>query len=288
MGEWIRMKSRLTGKGIGVAVLDTGIYPHRDFDGRIIAFYDAVLGRTIPYDDNSHGTHVSGIIGGNGSASFGRNRGYAYEADLIGVKILGQNGRGKVQNALRGIEWVIANRKRYHIRVVNISVAQGAGNNEDEHPLVLAVEQMWKEGIVVVTAAGNEGPGEGTIGVPGNCRRIITVGAYDNLYGRDEKGNIRRFYSGRGTGGLNFIKPEIVAKGANVVSCNNTRNGYTVKSGSSMAAPYISAMIARLIQKYPDMQPVDVKLRLHDRAVDIGLPQNIQGWGTVDETFLAD
>lgn len=280
------MFHELTGKGIGVAVLDTGIYPHRDFDGRIIAFYDAVSSKTGPYDDNSHGSHVSGIIGGNGTASQGRNKGYACETDLIGVKILGRNGRGKVPNALRGIEWVLANRKRYHIRVANISVAQGGNGSEDEHPLMLAVEQMWKEGIVVVTAAGNDGPEEGTIGIPGNCRRIITVGAYDNLYGRDEKGHIRRFYSGRGMGGMNFIKPELVARGANVVSCNNTRNGYAVKSGSSMAAPYISAMVARLLQKYPDMEPVDVKLRLHDRAVDLGLPQNIQGWGTINETLF--
>lgn len=280
------MFHELTGRGIGVAVLDTGIYPHRDFDGRITAFYDAVSGKAGAYDDNSHGSHVAGIIGGNGAASLGRNMGYAHETNLIGVKILGQNGRGKVQNALRGIEWVLANRRRYRIRVANISVAQGGSGNEDEHPLMLAVEQMWKEGIVVVTAAGNEGPGEGTIGIPGSCRRIITVGAYDNLYGRDEKGHIRQFYSGRGMGGTNFIKPELVAKGANVVSCSNTRNGYAVKSGSSMAAPYISAMVARLLQKYPDMEPVDVKLRLHDRAVDLGLPQNIQGWGTINETLF--
>lgn len=85
---------------------------------------------------------------------------------------------------------------------------------------------------------------------------------------------------------MNFIKPELVARGANVVSCNNTRSGYAVKSGSSMAAPYISAMVARLLQKYPDMEPVDVKLRLHDRAVDLGLLQSIQGWGTINETLF--
>ena len=280
------MFHELTGKGIGVAVLDTGIYPHMDFDGRITAFFDAVSGRRRAYDDNSHGSHVSGIIAGNGAASMGKNIGYAIEAELIGVKILGQNGRGKVADALRGIEWVLTNRRRYNIRVANISVAQGGHGDEDEHPLMLAVEQMWKEGIVVVTAAGNDGPKEGTIGIPGSCRRIITVGAYDNLYGRDENGHIRQFYSGRGMGGMNFIKPELVARGANVVSCNNTRSGYAVKSGSSMAAPYISAMVARLLQKYPDMEPVDVKLRLHDRAVDLGLLQSIQGWGTINETLF--
>ena len=83
-----------------------------------------------------------------------------------------------------------------------------------------------------------------------------------------------------------FIKPEIVAKGSMITSCNNTRIGYVTKSGSSMAAPFVTGMVARLLEKYPDMEPVDVKLRLHDRAVDLSLPQSVQGWGTIDETLF--
>lgn len=280
-------KSVLTGRGIGVAVLDTGIFPHMDFDGRITAFKDLVNDQLSAYDDNSHGSHVSGIVGGNGRASDGKYRGMAWEADLIGVKILGRNGKGKTADALRGIQWVLSNKSRYNIRVVNISVTSGKKSmDEENNPLLLAVEELWMRGIVVVIAAGNDGPSQCSIGVPGNSRKIITVGAYDDLFGQDENGQIKKFYSGRGCEQMPFIKPEIVARGSMITSCNNTRTGYTVKSGSSMAAPYVSGMIARLLQKYPDMEPIDVKLRLHDRAVDLGLPQNVQGWGTIDESLF--
>lgn len=277
----------LTGRGIGVAVLDTGIYPHVDFDSRITAFKDVVNNRTSVYDDNSHGSHVSGIIAGSGLASNGKYAGTAYEADIIGVKILGGNGKGRTEDALKGIQWVLSNRLRYNIRIVNISFTSGKMDmDEENNPLLLAVEELWTKGIVVVIAAGNNGPSECSIGVPGISRKIITVGAYDNLYGRDENGKIKQFYSGRGCNHMSFIKPEIVARGSMITSCNNTRTGYTVKSGSSMAAPYVSGMIARLLEKYPDMEPIDVKLRLHDRAVSLGLPQNVQGWGTIDETLF--
>ncbi|MGN0159888.1 MAG: S8 family peptidase [Lachnospiraceae bacterium] len=281
------MKEIPDGRGIGVAILDTGIFPHQDFDQRIIAFKDFIQNRKNAYDDNSHGTHVAGIVGGSGAASKGRYCGIAPGVDLVGVKILGADGKGTTKNALQGINWVIANRYRFHIRVVNISFAGGNMEYvEEEHPLLQAVEELWSRGVVVVTAAGNNGPGDCSIGVPGICRKIITVGAYDELYGRDRDGKVRQFYSGRGCRRLPFIKPEVVARGASVISCNNTRTGYVAKTGSSMAAPYITGMIARLLQKYPDMEPVDVKLRLHDRAVNLGLSQEVQGWGTIDETFL--
>ncbi len=80
--------SNLTGKGVGVAVIDTGIFPHVDFDNRIIAFQDIVYGKRQPYDDNGHGTHIAGILGGSGSASGGRCRGVAPECDFIGIKVL--------------------------------------------------------------------------------------------------------------------------------------------------------------------------------------------------------
>ncbi len=281
------MSLTFTGKGIGVAVLDTGIFPHMDFDGRIAGFADFVNGRTQAYDDNSHGSHVSGIIGGNGRASKGRYVGAAVEADFIGVKILDKSARGKLSNALKGVDWVLTNKRKYNIRVVNISFASDeAEYDEENNPLVRAVEELWLRGIVVVTSAGNKGPSDCSIGVPGICRRIITVGAYDDLYSKDSTGKLRRFYTGRGCSNLPYIKPELVARGSMIISCDNTRTGYTAKSGASMAAPYVSGMVARLLQKYPDMEPVDVKLRLHDRAVNLGLTQQVQGWGTIDDTLL--
>lgn len=275
-----------SGRGVGIAVLDTGIHQHMDFDGRIRGFYDVINHKNAVYDDNSHGSHVCGIAAGSGRAAGGRFRGAAVEADIIGVKILRRDGRGDINDALGGIEWVRRNYRRFNIRIVNISFASDNASEYAGHSLIDAVEELWDMGIVVVTAAGNNGPGECTIGVPGSCRRIITVGAYDVLLGSDKYGNIKQFYSGRGCSDDLFIKPEIVARGSEIISCGNSRYGYVKKSGSSMAAPYVSGMIARLLQKYPDMQPVDVKLRLHDRAVNLGLPQNVQGWGTIDDTFL--
>lgn len=281
------MNGILTGKNIGVAILDTGVFPHMDFGSRIIGFKDIINNRISVYDDNSHGSHVAGIAAGNGAASNGRNKGIATDANIIGVKILGQKGKGNMNDALRGIDWVMSNSKKYNIRVVNISFASGKDVEEPENnPLLRAVEEVWNKGIVVVTAAGNEGPDECSIGIPGISRKIITVGAYDELYGKDDNGNIRQFFSGRGCKNLPFIKPEIVARGSRIVSCNNTKSGYSEKSGSSMAAPYVSGMIARLLEKYPDMEPIDVKLRLHDRAVNLGLAQSVQGWGTIDETLF--
>lgn len=281
------VSNSLTGENIGVAVLDTGIFPHMDFEGRIVGFVDMINQKNAAYDDNSHGSHVTGIIGGNGAASHGKYVGVAPGTNLIGVKILGSNARGKLENAIKGIEWVLSNRRKYNIRVVNISFASSESSyDEDNNPLIRAVEELWIKGIVVVTSAGNNGPAECSIGIPGICRRIITVGAYDNLYSRDSNGNVRQFYSGRGCTNVPYIKPEIVARGADIVSCDNSRRGYTIKSGASMAAPFVAGMIARLLQKYPDMEPVDVKLRLHDRAVDLGLPQNVQGWGTIDDSLF--
>ena len=96
----------LTGKGIGVAVLDTGIYPHRDFDNRITVFRDVVKKRSFPYDDNGHGTHIAGIIGGNGASSDKRYQGVAPRCNLICLKVLDHKGNGSAADVLAGLKWV--------------------------------------------------------------------------------------------------------------------------------------------------------------------------------------
>ena len=111
-----------TGKGVGVALLDTGIYPHIDFKNRIWAFADFVSYKCRPYDDNGHGTHVAGILAGDGTASMGRYKGVAPGCGITSLKVLDGNGNGSRENVLQAFQWILENRNRYRIRIVNISV----------------------------------------------------------------------------------------------------------------------------------------------------------------------
>lgn len=263
------------GRNICTAVLDTGIYPHEDIRDRIVAFYDTINQEREPYDDNGHGTHICGIIGGDGSASGGRYQGVAPGAGMIGVKILDHKGNGMVYNLEKGVDWVLENRIQYGIRIANISIGMFPKvGSEDRNIIIKSVEKLWDMGIVVVAAAGNNGPRPGTITYPGISRKIITVGTTQNRYAQ-------KSYSGRGPTPFCIMKPEVVAPGAKIVSCRNIKGGYAEKSGTSMATPVVSGAICRLLEKYPGLEPVEVKMRIHDSAKDLGLPKNIQGWGQI-------
>ena len=186
-----------SGRGIGVAVLDTGCFPHEDYSRRIAAFFDMVRRRRLPYDDNGHGTHVCGIIGGDGSASGGRFCGVAPGCHLIPVKVLDKRGGGYVSDVLSGLHTVLQHRDRYNIRIVNVSVGSFSGRNMSENSaLVRGVEEIWDAGFVVVVAAGNMGPGYGTITTPGISRKVITVGCSDDDKEVNVMGNRMSDYSG--------------------------------------------------------------------------------------------
>ena len=202
----------LTGKGITVAVLDTGIFPHIDFDNRIVAFRDLVYGRETPYDDNGHGTHVCGILGGSGRASGGKYRGTAPECRFLVAKILDRRGNGRKQDILAAIDWVCKERIRLNIRILNISVGTTEQEKSVDDLLVQAVERAWDDGITVVTAAGNLGPAPGSITAPGSSRKVITVGAGDLL-------EPRRGISGCGPTRDCVCKPDLVAPGKRLISC---------------------------------------------------------------------
>lgn len=272
---------------ITVAVLDTGIYPHMDFDNRIVAFFDTVGKKRMPYDDNSHGTHVAGIIGGSGRASGGRFKGIAPECNLAAVKVLNKSGNGRILNVLRGIEWVVENAQRYNIRVLNLSFGARDTNGEAEKRLVDAVEHAWDSRIVVVTAAGNDGPEEGSITVPGISKKVITVGSVDDDSYTDSNGRVHYNYSGRGPTRECIVKPEILTVGSNIVSCSNSKTGYMTKSGTSMSVPIVSGAVTRLLQKYPEFTPRDVKMRLLKTAVPLKHAREQCGWGLLDlQKFL--
>ena len=261
-----------TGKGIGVAILDTGACLHLDFGNRILAFRDYVRGQTMPYDDNGHGTHVAGIIGGNGRASRGKYCGIAPGCGLIPIKVLDEKGNGKKESVIHAMDWIEKNRQKYNIRIVNISVGSTTqGENQD---LIEAVEHIWDIGLVVVAAAGNLGPRRGSITAPGCSRKVITVGASDMVM--ENQG-----ISGRGPTQECVSKPDVVAPGNAIISCAYKAgvSSYAVKSGTSMSTPVVAGGIALLLEKEPQLTNLEIKKRLWHTARDLGYAHNLQGWG---------
>ena len=272
----------LTGKGVGVAVLDTGISPHKDFDDRIIGFADMVGRRSVPYDDCGHGSHICGIIGGSGCVSDGRYQGMAPGCNLVAVKVLDQKGGGYASDMLEGIAWVLEHKEKLGIRIVNISVgSHGRKAVSENSMLVRGVNRAWDAGLGVGVAAGNNGPGPMSISTPGISRKVITVGCSDDpkevMVGKNRMVD----YSGRGPTAACICKPDVVAPGSRVVSCGQA-NRYAIKSGTSMSTPIVSGAIALLLEKYPNMTNLEVKLKLMNSCRNLGLPKNQQGWGLLD------
>ena len=262
-----------TGKGIGVCILDTGIYEHIDFAGRIWAFYDFLSFKRRPYDDNGHGTHVAGLAAGDGTASMGKYRGAAPGCGIISLKVLDRDGNGSQEDVLRALRWVREYRWQYGIRVVNISVGTTCNSGKDHVRLLDSVEQLWDEGMVIVTAAGNQGPKPGSITAPGSSKKVITVGSSDLLEG---SGAI----SGRGPTEDCVCKPDVVAPGNQIISCLPGKPySYGKKSGTSMSTPLVSGAIACALEKNPALTNTQIKDLLVNSADDMGLPRNQQGWG---------
>lgn len=272
----------LYGRGIGVAVLDTGIYPHQDLQSKIIYFKDYIKGRKTPCDDNGHGTHISGIIGGKNETD---RHGVAPECALFGFKVLDRSGSGLIEDTCRAVEEVmrINRRKPGTVRIINVSVGMtGAARPGLQARLLETVERAWDSGIVVIAAAGNNGPGEHTITSPGISKKIITVGSIDDGWDAGQG----RGYSGRGPTEECVVKPEILMPGTNIVSCLNRKTGYTRKSGTSMAVPVLSGMIALLLNAYPYLSPNEVKMRLFYGAYQTECSDNRKCWGTVSMDHL--
>lgn len=273
-----------TGRGVRIAVLDTGVYRHPDLSGHIAAFVDFVDGREAPCDDNGHGTHVAGILCGNGRSSRGQWTGMAPGAELVALKVLDSAGNGKTDRVLLALEWIQKNRERYRIRIVNFSVGFLPGADDAEQIQIMeALEALWDENVAVVTAAGNNGPRDGTVTVPGISRKLITVGASDDAQGG---WNMPKGYSGKGPTGCCIVKPEILAPGTNIMSLANRGKRYVTKSGTSMATPVVSGALALALQKNPMLRPEDLKLLLYESTRD----QNWQGrgWGILQVDKLME
>ncbi|WLD91657.1 S8 family peptidase [Alkalihalobacillus sp. AL-G] len=297
----VRDNKELTGKDITVAVIDTGIYPHQDLEGRIVDFVDFVNQKTVPYDDNGHGTHCAGDVAGNGEASGGNFKGPAPNADLIGVKVLNKMGAGTLESIMQGVDWCI----RYNldnpekkINVISMSLGSEAQkyDNENKDPMVKSVEKAWENGIVVCVAAGNSGPNQQTIASPGLSDRVITVGASDDFNTLDKSDDDVASFSSRGPTIYGLQKPDLLAPGVNIVSLrspnsyldklqksNRVNGDYFVLSGTSMATPICAGVVALMLENNPDATPDQIKTMLIEGADrQDGQDMNVYGHGFIN------
>lgn len=270
-----------TGHNVCVAVIDTGISPHLDFTlgkNRIKKFVDLVNGKNTPYDDNGHGTFVSGVLCGSGLMSFGKYCGFAKDADIIVVKALDKNGEATATTILDAVEWVYNNYKKYNIRVVCMSFgSEPLGYND---PIMRGAEKLWNSGIVVVAAAGNSGPDYYTIKSPGISSKIITVGGFnDNRIGENFNENFFEIapFSSRGPA-FSKIKPDVVAPSVDIISCGR-HSDYVSLSGTSVSAPMIAGICAIILQKYPYFKPEQVKKVILQCSKGITYNRNLEGMG---------
>ncbi len=272
----------LTGKGVGIAVIDTGAAPHPDYKDRITSFVDFVNDRKEPYDDRGHGSHVCGIAAGNGSASKGKYCGAAPEASLVALKVFDHEGNTNSSLIIKAIQYAVSNKERLGIRVINISIGAPAKMSALDDPVVQAVEAATRAGLLVVCASGNRGPWPETIDTPGIAPSALTVGATNDMNTVDLKDDKVSMFSGSGpTPKDKIMKPDLVAPGENIVSCG-LNGDYVEKSGTSMASPLVSGIAALLYQGHPEVQPKQMKANLKGTSQKIrSYIEEVQGKGVI-------
>lgn len=276
-----------------VAIIDSGIQPHADLPlSRIRAFVDFVSGSPVPVDGCGHGTHVAGIIAGNGRSSDGAYAGIAPTVDIVSLRVLGNDCSGNTSDVIDALEWIGRNHGAYRIKIVNLSLGHAVLESIFTDPLVQAVERLARKGVTVVTAAGNRGvnaatgrPGYGGAGVPCNAPSAICVGSLDtqgSIHLDDDRVSDT---SSRGPTRFDLLaKPDLVAPGVNIVSLSakgsrlynefeeyrvpgsDGEPQYFVLSGTSMASPVVAAAAALLLQTNAALSTNTLKLALQFTA----------------------
>jgi serine protease AprX len=270
----------LHGNGITVAVVDSGIAVHADLDRKGKWNQpDRVVARSAgPGDRFGHGTHVAGIIAGNGRRSDGDYMGVAPQADLANVHVTHIQGGARTSEVIHGLQWILNNKDEFGIRVVNLSLNSTVEESYHTSPLDAALEVLWFNGIVVVVSAGNQG--EEGLYPPANDPFVITVGALDDQGTGDPADDVMASYSAYGVTLEGFNKPDILAPGSHIISLQakqscilcrqhpDHRVGkyYFSMSGTSMAAAVTAGAAALLLQDEPDLSPDQVKFRLIETA----------------------
>ncbi len=267
--------NKLQGKGVTVAVVDSGIFKTKDTDKRLrananfnAAYHDAA-------DRFGHGTFVAGIIAGNGSQSGNKYIGVAPRADVLNVRVSDDQGMSTESDVVNALQWVLDNKGKYNIRVVNLSLNSSVAQSYHTSPLDAACEILWINGIVVVVAAGNNGTA--TLYPPANDPFVITVGTTDDKGTLSTADDVVATFSAYGTTESGFAKPDLVAPGKAIIgllpendklnmsatrSANRIDKTYFKMSGTSVSAPMVSGAVALLLQDEPNLTPDQVKYRL--------------------------
>ena len=302
-------QSNYTGSGIGVALIDSGVNQHLDlYSGilpvsRVVYNQSFASGNSSTNDQYGHGTHIAGLIAGDGLASTGplfsqTFKGIAPNAKIANLRVLDANGAGTDSEVIAAINEAISLKSKYNIRVINLSLGRAVFESYQLDPLCQAVEQAWKNGIVVVVAAGNYGrylptSGYSTVTSPGNDPYVITVGAMKPMGTPTRTDDLIASYSSKGPTLIDHIvKPDIVAPGNLLISTEtsgttlyNTETSnlvpysdymfgggsspspyYFTLSGTSMATGIVSGAVADLLQAQPKLTPDQVKARLMKTA----------------------
>jgi serine protease AprX len=328
--RYVRAAYGYDGAGIGVAVIDSGVTNwHNDLtytgsnslvhvqgNQRVAAFVDFVNGGTQPFDDFGHGTHVSGIVAGNGHDSGGSHAGIAPAAHIVSLKVLDGLGQGVISDVIAAIEYSIANRTAYNIRVINLSVGSAVTSSYNVDPLTLAAKRAVEVGMVVVAAAGNAGrnaagqPQYGAITSPGNAPWVLTVGASSHAGTLNRLDDTHAGYSSRGpTAKDHAAKPDLLAPGTGVVSLSSANSTfyatkttsllsglfpsatqpYLSLSGTSMATPVVAGTVALMLQANPNLTPNLVKAILQYTAQAApGVDYMTQGGGFLNAKGAVD
>jgi len=289
----VRQQYGYDGSGVGVAIIDSGITSWHDDLGdaalgtqRVDRFVDFVGGQALSYDDYGHGTHVAGIIAGNGYDSGGLRSGIAPGSHLVVLKALDKTGSGRISDVIAALDYLVAHNAELNVRVCNLSVATAVFESYNTDPLTLAALEAVKANIVVVAAAGNNGRGPtgkmqyGGITAPGNAPWVLTVGASSHMGTIDPTDDTIAAFSSRGPTALdNSAKPDLVAPGVGIESLSDPNsamysiyssyllNGtvstsfvpYLSLSGTSMATPVVAGTVALMLQANPALTPNAVK-----------------------------
>lgn len=285
-------KSKITGKGVTVALLDTGVYAaHPDLVdpdtgvSRVVHcedFSHETGGQANCADTFGHGTFMAGLIAGNGLSSGGTYKGTAPEAKIVSVKASGYDGSTDVSTILAGIQWVVAHKDVYGIRALNLSLGSDSAQDYRLSPLNYAVERAWSSGIVVIVSAGNSGPDSATMLKPADDPYVVTVGSSNSEGSAHINDDRVPDFSSRGpTRSNGLAKPDIVSPGVHTVSLRSPGSAIDQKygptgsaigsyyfkgSGTSMSTASVTGVVAQILQKNPLLTPNQVKHRLTSTA----------------------